>query len=54
MWAQIIEGTITLVLAYLVIANADKFSTAATAVGAVYVNAVTALQGRMPSGATTG
>lgn len=43
---KIIEGTITLVLAYLIIANADKFSTAATAVGNVYTQAVTALQGR--------
>ena len=46
MGGQIIEGTITLVLAYLVIANADKFSTAAQAVGTVYTDAVKALQGR--------
>jgi hypothetical protein len=46
MGGKIIEGTITLVLAYLVIANADKFSTAAQAVGTVYTDAVKALQGR--------
>jgi hypothetical protein len=43
---RIIEGTITLIMAYLVIANADKFSTAAGAVGNVYTEAVKALQGR--------
>jgi len=46
MGGRIIEGTITLILAYLVIANADKFSTAASAVGSVYTDAVRALQGR--------
>jgi len=46
MGGRIVEGTITLILAYLVIANADKFSTAATAVGSVYTDAVKALQGR--------
>ena len=46
MGGKIIEGTIALVLAYLVIANADKFSIAATTVGKVYTDAVTALQGR--------
>jgi hypothetical protein len=46
MGGRVIEGTITLILAYLVIANADKFSTAASAVGSVYTDAVKALQGR--------
>ena len=46
MGGKIIEGTITLVLAYLVIANAGNFSTAAGAVGQVYTDAVKALQGR--------
>lgn len=46
MGGKIIEGTITLILAYLIIANADKFGTATTAVGKVYTDAVTALQGR--------
>lgn len=46
MGGKIIEGTITLVMAFLVISNADKFSTAAQAVGSVYTEAVKALQGR--------
>ena len=46
MGGKIIEGTITLILAYLVIANADKFSMAASAVGTIYTDAVKALQGR--------
>ena len=46
MGGRIIEGTITLILAYLVIANADKFSIAATTVGTIYTDAVKALQGR--------
>jgi hypothetical protein len=46
MGGKIIEGTITLILAYLIIANADKFSTSVTAVGKVYTEAVSALQGR--------
>jgi len=43
---KIIEGTITLILAYLIIANADNFGTATKAAGGVYVDAVKALQGR--------
>lgn len=46
MGGRIVEGTITLILVYLVVANADKFSTAAGAVGSVYTEAVKALQGR--------
>jgi hypothetical protein len=46
MGGKIVEGTITLILAFLVISNADKFSTAAAAVGKVYTEAVVALQGR--------
>jgi hypothetical protein len=43
---KIVEGTITLILAYLVIANADNFGTAVKAAGGVYTDAVKALQGR--------
>ncbi len=46
MGGKIIEGTITLVMAYLIIANADKFGAATKAVGSVYTDAVKALQGR--------
>jgi hypothetical protein len=44
--SAIIEATVTLVMAYLIIANADKFSVAATAAGNVYSQAVKTLQGR--------
>jgi anionic cell wall polymer biosynthesis LytR-Cps2A-Psr (LCP) family protein len=50
MFGQVVEATVTLVLLYLVVANADGFSKAAQAVGGVYVNAVTALQGRQSAG----
>jgi hypothetical protein len=46
MFGKIIEGTITLIMAYLIIANADNFSTAAKSAGSIYVDAVKALQGR--------
>lgn len=47
MGAQIIEGTVTLVMAYLIFKDGGRgFANAAKAAGAVYVNAVKALQGR--------
>lgn len=46
MGAAVIEGTITLIILYLIVANADGFSKAVQAGGGVYVNAVQALQGR--------
>lgn len=46
MIGRIIEVTFTLIAMYLIIINADKFSTAANAVGGVYVNAVRTLQGQ--------
>lgn len=46
MFGRIIEVTFTLIAMYIIIINADKFSTAANAVGGVYVNAVRALQGQ--------
>jgi hypothetical protein len=46
MFGKIIEGTVTLVMAFLILANADNFGTAAKAAGGVYVDAVKALQGR--------
>ena len=46
MFGDIIQVTLVLVMAYLIIANADKFATAVGAAGNVYVNAVQALQGR--------
>lgn len=51
MVGRVIEVTFTLIAMYLVITNADKFSTAANAVGGVYVNAVRALQGAPAQGA---
>lgn len=44
MGGKIIEGTITLILAFLIITNAENFGTAIRAAGEVYVNAVRALQ----------
>jgi hypothetical protein len=46
MLGKVVEGTIVLVMAYLVFVNASGFATAAKAAGSVYVNAVQALQGR--------
>lgn len=46
MFGKVVEGTITLVMAFLILANADNFGTAAKAAGGVYVDAVKALQGR--------
>ena len=46
MFMTIIEVTATLIMAYLIIANADKFAVAVGAAGQVYTGAITALQGR--------
>jgi len=43
---RIIEGTITLILVFLVLTNAQGFDTVASAIGNVYSNAVRTLQGR--------
>lgn len=43
---RVLEITFVLVMAYLVIANANNFSTAVKAVGGVYIGAVKTLQGR--------
>lgn len=43
---RIIEGTITLILVFLVLTNAQGFDTVASAIGNVYSNAVKTLQGR--------
>lgn len=50
MMGKVIEGTVVLVMAYLVFVNATGFATAAKAAGSVYVNAVQALQGRNANG----
>ena len=46
MFGDILQITFVLVMAYLIIANADNFAKAAGAAGTVYTNAVTVLQGR--------
>lgn len=46
MIGAIIEVTATLIMAYLIIANADKFAIAVGAAGTAYTNSVVALQGR--------
>jgi hypothetical protein len=46
MGGKIIEGTIVLILAFLIITNGTAFGTAIGAVGTVYTDAVKALQGR--------
>lgn len=46
MIGQVIEATVTLIMAFLILSNADGFASAARASGEVYVNAVKALQGR--------
>ena len=43
---RIIEGTIILVLVFLVLTNANGFDTVASAIGNVYTSAVKTLQGR--------
>lgn len=44
--SQIIEATFVLIMTYLILKDAGAFSTAAKAVGDVYVGAVKTLQGR--------
>jgi hypothetical protein len=46
MIGDVIQVTLTLVMAYLIIANADKFAVAVAAAGTAYTSAVKALQGR--------
>lgn len=46
MIGRVLEGTATLVLVYLILTNAQGFSTAAQAAGGVYTGAVKTLQGR--------
>jgi hypothetical protein len=46
MLGDILQITFVLVMAYLIIANAENFAKAIGAAGSVYVNAVTVLQGR--------
>lgn len=46
MIGRVIEGTITLIVVYLVLSKASEFSTASRAIGGTYVDAVKALQGR--------
>lgn len=45
-FGQIFEITGTLVMAYLILSNADAFSTAAKATSEMYNSAVRTLQGR--------
>jgi hypothetical protein len=44
--SRVIEGTILLVLVYLVLTNDKGFTNVAGAVGSQYTHAVTVLQGR--------
>lgn len=46
MLGDIIQLTLVLVMAYLIIANAEKFGTAVGAAGGVWINAIKAFQGR--------
>jgi hypothetical protein len=46
MLGDILQITLVLVMAYLIIANAPNFAKAVGAAGDVYVNAVKVLQGR--------
>ena len=46
MIGRIIEGTVTLIVVYLVLQNAQGFSSAAQAVAQGYVGSVKVLQGR--------
>lgn len=43
---RVLEGTITAILVFLVLSNADGFARVAGAAGRVYVGSVKALQGR--------
>lgn len=42
----VIEATVTLVMAYLILANADSFARAVQAASQGYIGAVRTLQGR--------
>lgn len=42
----IIEGSVTLIILYLVLAHSGEFGTVAQAIGSQYVGAVKTLQGR--------
>jgi hypothetical protein len=42
----IIDGTITLIILFLVLAHANEFGTVAQAIGQQYIGAVKVLQGR--------
>lgn len=46
MAGQIIELTFLLIMAFLILSNADSFGTGARAVADVYTSAVRTLQGR--------
>lgn len=46
MVAAIIEGSITLIILYLVLAHSTEFGTVAQAIGSQYQGAVKVLQGR--------
>jgi hypothetical protein len=46
MFGDVVQLTLVLVMAYLIIANADKFATAVSAAGGAWVNAIQAFQGR--------
>jgi hypothetical protein len=43
---QVIEGTILLIIIYLVLSNGQSFSAVTRSIGGVYVGSVKALQGR--------
>lgn len=45
-FGMIIEVTATLIMAFLILSNADKFATAVGAAAQAYTGAITALQGR--------
>lgn len=47
--AKVIEGTVVLVMLYLVVAHSKGFGDVVGAVGGQYVSAVQALQGPKPS-----
>jgi hypothetical protein len=45
-FSEIVQASFVLIMAYLIIANADKFSTAVNSAGGIYIQAIKALQGR--------
>ena len=46
MVGQIIEGSVILIILFLILSNAQGFYTAASAIGSTYIAAVRTLQGR--------